>query len=63
MPRSGFYDVNRFINNLLFATSITQNTQEASVQSVAEASFDAWIKYYKRIENSDNNQVSSLIKA
>jgi predicted metalloprotease with PDZ domain len=27
-------------------------------QSVADASFDAWIKYYRRNENSNNTQVS-----
>ncbi|MCK5105039.1 MAG: M61 family metallopeptidase, partial [Cyclobacteriaceae bacterium] len=58
MLRSGFHDVNRFINNLLSAMSKIQNTPGAGVQSVAEASFDAWIKYYKRNENSDNNQIS-----
>ncbi|MCK5209767.1 MAG: M61 family metallopeptidase [Cyclobacteriaceae bacterium] len=58
MLRSGFHDVIRFINNLLSAMSKIQNTPGAGVQSVAEASFDAWIKYYKRNENSDNNQIS-----
>ena len=58
MLRSGFYDVNRFINNLLSTMSKIQNTPGAGVQSVVEASFDAWIKYYKRNENSDNNQIS-----
>lgn len=58
MLRAGFYDKNRFILNLLSAMAKTKNTPGANEQSVAEASFDAWIKYYKRNENSNNNQVS-----
>lgn len=62
MLRSGFYDKNKFILNLLSAMSTTKNTPGASGQSVAEASFDAWIKYYKKNENSNNNQVSYYSK-
>lgn len=58
MLRAGFYDENKFINNLLFAMSTNQNTPGAQVQSVAEASFDAWIKFYRRNANSVNNQIS-----
>lgn len=32
------------------------------IQSVAEASFDAWIKYYRQNENSSNAQVSYYTK-
>lgn len=32
------------------------------VQSVAEASFDAWIKYYRRNENSNNTTISYYLK-
>ncbi len=32
------------------------------IQSVAEASFDAWIKYYRQNENSSNSQVSYYTK-
>jgi predicted metalloprotease with PDZ domain len=34
------------------------NLPGAKVQSLSESSFDAWIKYYRRNENSGNNQVS-----
>lgn len=58
MLRSGFYDEHKFLQNLLAGMSMIQNIPGSSEQSVAEASFDAWIKYYKRNENSSNNQVS-----
>ena len=35
-----------------------QNTPGRLVQSAEEASFDAWIKYYRQDENSINSQVS-----
>ena len=35
-----------------------QNTPGRLVQTVEEASYDAWIKYYRQDENSDNSQVS-----
>jgi len=60
--RSGIYDKNKFILNLLSAMSQIKNTPGTSEQSVAEASFDAWIKYYKKNENSNNNQVSYYTK-
>ncbi len=34
------------------------NLPGAKVQSLSESSFDAWIKFYRRNENSANNQVS-----
>jgi predicted metalloprotease with PDZ domain len=32
------------------------------VQSVAEASFDAWVKYYRQDENTPNSTVSYYTK-
>lgn len=62
MLRAGFYNEDEFINNLLSAMANNQNTPGAQVQSVAESSFDAWIKFYKRNENSPNSQVSYYSK-
>ncbi len=44
-------DVTRFLN-----------TPGRKVQSVAESSFDAWIKLYRRDSNSDNSQISYYLK-
>lgn len=54
----GFYTEQKFINNLLSAMEKIQNSPGSREQSVAEASFDAWIKFYRRDENSVNNQIS-----
>lgn len=62
MLRAGFHDDAKFINNLLRAMSTIQNAPGASVQSVAEAGFDTWIKFYRKNENSDNSQISYYTK-
>ena len=48
----------------LFSKSILQLqvTPGRLVQSLGEASFDAWIKFYRRDENTDNSGVSYYMK-
>ena len=58
MLECGFYSEMKFINNLIRQMEQVQNTPGAQEQSVAEASFDAWIKFYRKNENSQNNQIS-----
>ena len=58
MLRSGLYSEQQFINTLLRKMAGLKNLSGSSVQSVADASFDAWIKFYRRNENSNNTQVS-----
>jgi predicted metalloprotease with PDZ domain len=62
MLRAGFYNEDKFITHLLAYMSSIQNSPGARVQSVASASFDTWIKFYKKNENSHNNQVSYYSK-
>lgn len=62
MLRAGFYDETEFLNNLLDEMSDVKNTPGSRVQSLTEASFDAWIKYYRRDENSNNSQISYYTK-
>ncbi|HUH75598.1 MAG TPA: hypothetical protein VLZ75_14480 [Chitinophagales bacterium] len=38
------------------------NTPGDKFQTLAESSFDAWVKYYRQNENSHNNQVSYYVK-
>jgi predicted metalloprotease with PDZ domain len=47
-----------FLTSAAKAFQALQNTPGRLVQSVEEASFDAWIKYYRQDENSINSQVS-----
>ncbi len=58
MHRGGFYSDGKFISNLLSAMAGIRNIPGSQVQSVADASFDAWIKFYRWTENSDNSQIS-----
>jgi predicted metalloprotease with PDZ domain len=62
MLKSGLHDVNQFLTNIVNVMTEIQNLPGARVQSVAEASFDAWIKFYRRNENSSNTQVSYYSK-
>ncbi|MBK6851176.1 MAG: M61 family metallopeptidase [Burkholderiales bacterium] len=60
--RAGLIDEARYLK--LVAKTITQvlATPGRKVQSVAEASFDAWIKYYRPDENTPNATVSYYTK-
>ncbi len=62
MLKSGFHDDSRFITILINAMANIENTPGATVQTVSEASFDAWIKFYRKNKNSNNNQISYYTK-
>lgn len=62
MLRAGFITEAEFVSQLVTAVSNVSNTQGAKVQSVAEASYDAWIKLYRPNENSGNTTVSYYSK-
>ncbi len=58
----GLMSQDDFVSTLVTAVSNVENTPGAKVQSAAEASFDAWIKYYRPNENSNNTGVSYYAK-
>ncbi|WP_256003698.1 M61 family metallopeptidase [Pedobacter deserti] len=58
MHRSGFLTTEETVQNLATAITGVVNTPGAKIQSVAEASYDAWIKYYRPNENSNNSTIS-----
>ncbi|WP_285009458.1 M61 family metallopeptidase [Pedobacter faecalis] len=62
MHRSGFLTDQETVQNLATAITGVVNTPGAKIQSVAEASYDAWIKYYRPNENSNNSTVSYYSK-
>ncbi|WP_432713989.1 M61 family metallopeptidase [Pedobacter sp.] len=62
MLRAGFVNAENYASNLAAAVASVENTPGAKVQSAAEASFDAWIKYYRPNENSNNTGVSYYSK-
>lgn len=62
MLRAGFINEKEFVDQLVTAVSNVSNTPGAKVQSVAEASYDAWIKLYRPNENTNNTTVSYYSK-
>jgi predicted metalloprotease with PDZ domain len=62
MLRAGFLSPDDFVATLVSAVASVENTPGAKFQSAAEASFDAWIKYYRPNENSNNTSVSYYSK-
>jgi predicted metalloprotease with PDZ domain len=62
LVRSGLIDASRYL--VLLGQTITNvlRTPGRRVQSIAEASFDAWIKFYRPDENSPNAGVSYYAK-
>ena len=60
--RSGVISLPTYLD--LLAITITKVMQESGrlVQSVAQSSFDSWIKYYRQDENSPNSIVSYYTK-
>ncbi|HEY2559609.1 MAG TPA: PDZ domain-containing protein [Caldimonas sp.] len=60
--RSGLIDAPRYLK--LLATTMTgvQGSPGRALQSVAAASFDAWVKYYRADENTPNATISYYAK-
>lgn len=62
LARLGFRTSEEYINRLTGAINAIESTPGNYVQPVALASFDAWIKYYRKDENSINSSVSYYTK-
>ncbi len=58
MRRAGFISANDYFKMIEKVFNYCENTPGRHVQSLADASFDAWIKYYRKNENTDNCCVS-----
>lgn len=56
--RAGFINGSEYIKKLETLINGVESLPGNQVQSLAESSLDAWIKYYRRNENSDNCCVS-----
>jgi predicted metalloprotease with PDZ domain len=56
--RAGLISSEDYLNHLARQIEDFQNTPGREVMSAEEASFDAWIKYYRPDENSVNSQIS-----
>ncbi|KAA9339747.1 M61 family metallopeptidase [Hymenobacter busanensis] len=58
VQRAGFIKPENYLNDLATGITRVENTPGNRVQSAAEASYDAWIKYYRPNENSPNAGIS-----
>lgn len=60
--QAGIYKRQDFLNNLSKDITKYLNIPGRTVQPLAESSYDAWIKLYRRDAHSDNNQISYYLK-
>ncbi|NEM97834.1 M61 family metallopeptidase [Pontibacter sp. BT327] len=60
--RAGIMSEQRYLDVIAGSISSVENAPGNKVQSIAESSFDAWIKYYRQNENSPNAEVSYYTK-
>ena len=60
--RAGILSREEYLGRLGNAITEVENTPGNRVQSAAEASFDAWIRFYRPNENSANSQISYYSK-
>jgi predicted metalloprotease with PDZ domain len=58
VERAGLISEKEFLAGKATAFQALQNRPGRFQTSLEEASFDAWIKYYRQDENSVNNQIS-----
>ncbi len=62
LRRCGLIDTPRYLKLLARTLAGVAATPGREVQSVAEASFDAWVKYYRSDENTPNATISYYAK-
>ena len=62
LRRAGLIDDTTYLNLMTKTVNQVQQTPGQRVQSVAQASFDAWLKYYRIQENTPNATVSYYTK-
>lgn len=58
LKRAGYYDEGTYIRALNSTLGSVENQPGSHVQSLAESSYDAWIKGYRPNENSSNTTIS-----
>ncbi|MEX8193327.1 M61 family metallopeptidase [Comamonas guangdongensis] len=62
LRRAGLIDNAQYLKLITRTINQVLQTPGRQVQSVAEASFDAWVKYYRQDENTANHTVSYYTK-
>lgn len=59
---AGYYSKEKYLEVVATSVGVHVNTPGNAVQSVAESSLDAWIKFYRPNENSNNSTTSYYSK-
>lgn len=62
LARSGVISAEQYLKRLSDTLTAVERTPGQYVQNLEDASFDAWIKYYRQDENSPNSLVSYYTK-
>lgn len=62
LRRAGIIDESKFLSMQASKIGTIENAPGNKAQSVAEASWDAWIKFYRPNENSNNSTISYYTK-
>ena len=62
LRRAGLVNPDYMFNITTYNITNSENSPGNDVQSLAESSFDAWIKYYRPNENSNNTTISYYTK-
>ena len=62
LRRANLISTDKYLGIIASNIGATENTPGAKIQPLAEASFDAWIKFYRPTENSNNSTVSYYTK-
>lgn len=62
LRRAGLISPENYLNLLSTDISNTENLPGKKIQTVTEASFDTWIKFYRPNENTPNTTVSYYVK-
>ncbi len=62
LRRADLMNVDKYLGVVTHNINNTENVGGNEVQCLAHASFDAWIKYYRKNENSSNTTVSYYTK-
>lgn len=60
--RMGLYPTENYLGLLAADINVVENAPGNKIQPLAEASFDAWIKFYRPNENSGNTNISYYTK-
>jgi predicted metalloprotease with PDZ domain len=60
--RMGLYPTENYLDLLAGDINLVENAPGNKIQTLAEASFDAWIKFYRPNENSNNSNISYYTK-